>query len=172
MIRKSAMIFKGQIRRPTKKKVRARVQRPDDSRSRALRQCVAATMLHRVELHATEQHCQLRSVEPQLLRLGIVPRHFVTAEFQAFDVGITLPLFLWRYRNSAGPPPCWQASPLYGYRAGRRLGMTISGCFAANQELFPFASCLNRRSSSLSAHTMRCFPEGVRREWTQPCWTQ
>src|SRR5271154_5373911 len=66
------------------KKSRASVQQPDDSRGRTLRQCVAATMLHRVELHAAEQHRELRGVEPQLLRLRIVTRNFVTAEFQAF----------------------------------------------------------------------------------------
>ena len=41
--------------------------------------------------------------------------------------------------------------------------MTNSGCRAAIQEFFRPASCLNRWTSSSSAQTIRCFPEGVRR---------
>ncbi len=43
------------------------------------------------------------------------------------------------------------------------LGMTSSGCFAANQDVFLPASLRNRRNSSWSAQTIRCLPDGVRR---------
>ena len=95
------------------------------------------------------------------------------AFFQPLDSGITMPSFLWRYTNSLrsichGP---WVAD-LLCYRSGRLLGMTNSGCRAAIQEFFLFANRRSRRISSSSAQTIRCFPEGVRREWTQACLTQ
>ena len=53
------------------------------------------------------------------------------------------------------------------YRTGRGLGMTKPGSGCGARRLFCFDSCRSRRSSSLSAHTIRCFFDGVRREWTQ-----
>ena len=71
--------------------------------------------------------------------------------------------------------PCGDAVNRHGfhsYRPGRALGMTSSGCLAAIQEFFRFASRFSRRISSLSAQTIRYFPDGVRREWTHACLTQ
>ena len=49
------------------------------------------------------------------------------------------------------------------YDARRFLGMTNSGCFAANQEVFLPASLRKRFNSSWSAQTIKCLPDGERR---------
>jgi hypothetical protein len=124
------------------------------------------------QVDAGEEHGQLR-------RLNLDPDpssdlgHLERAGLKPLEVGITMPSLLWRYTNCLRPDrDRLRVARLQLYRAGRFLGMTKAGYRAAIQELFPFASCRSRRSSSLSAHTITCFPEGVRREWVQPCLTQ
>ncbi len=97
-----------------------------------------------------------------------------TPELEALEVGITVPSLLWRYRNCVRPGH--RADRRFGfahyYRAERLLGMTNWRCLAAIQEFFRCASCRSRRISSLSAHTIQCFPDGVRRALIQPCRAQ
>ena len=96
------------------------------------------------------------------------------ALLEPLDLGITMPSFLCALHEFRAVTLLRATSrrSLFAIVPGRLLGMTNSGCRAAIQEFFRFASCRSRRISSLSAQTIRCFPEGVRREWTQPCLTQ
>ena len=73
--------------------------------------------------------------------------------------------------------------PTRTVRAGDRSSLILSGragfrndeigmAGARIQDIFTFVICLSRRTSSLSAQTIKCFPEGVRREWIHACLTQ
>src|SRR5262245_43934784 len=137
------------------------------------RAVIAPRAPHAGEIDARQEHDQVRGADLDVL--GPVGRggEAIAPLLEPLEVAITMPSLLCRYTNCLRPDRhSSRVARLSRYRAGRLLGMTKAGCRAAIQELFPFASCRSRRTSSLSAQTIRCFPEGVRREWTQPCFTQ
>ena len=126
---------------------------------------IARSSLDALEIDTIEQHDQVGRVDRHAGRFGVArSREPEGALFQTFEVGITMPSLLWRYRNCLRPDRHRSRVAGRRYRGGRLLGTTKPGCRAAIQELFPLASCWSRRSSSLSAQTIKCFPEGVRRE--------
>ena len=93
--------------------------------------------------------------------------------FQPLEAGFTIHPFLVHYRiYFERDGQVWPFFHLHRYRFERFLGTIRSGLWAAVHEFFSFASCRNRESSSLSAHTIQCLPDGVRREWTQSCFAQ
>ena len=119
----------------------------------------AATTVSQVK--TTEDLRQLDIVQLDALLVAGSFRKLKRASFQPLDLGITIRPFRSRYRICLRAFGESQHSQFYVAR--RFLGMTSSGCFAANQEVFLPASLRKRRNSSWSAQTIKCLPDGVRR---------
>jgi hypothetical protein len=126
------------------------------------RRVITFAAFGRGEIHTADHHRQRHGVHLDDQGRGVsATRQLEAAAFKTFDLGIRIRPFRSRYRiclRALGESP-----HDHFYLVRRFLGMTRSGCFAANHEVFLPASLRKRRSSSGSAQTIQCLPDGVRR---------